>query len=135
MGQAYKTAMRAAAYRHLIAAESLKPGDRKDVAGYLFGIAAECGIKQLMLDSGMRPLPEADRRDDPFYAHFEKLKTMLRNTAFGRHQGRLRRYAESTTFMQHWDTSMRYSDGKDVLPDWIERWHQDAKDIINAIDT
>jgi hypothetical protein len=36
-----------AAYRHLEAADMLcaDPGRRKDVAGYLYGIAAECAIK------------------------------------------------------------------------------------------
>lgn len=66
--------MRRAAFRHLQAAEMLANTDRRDVAGYLFGIAAECALKHMMASSGMRPLPESQRRDDPFYAHFEELK-------------------------------------------------------------
>jgi len=81
MAQTYAHDMRAAAYRHLQAAERLRSTDRKDVAGYLFGIAAECALKQMMLASGMRPRREEERRNDPFYAHFESLKSMLRDSA------------------------------------------------------
>jgi hypothetical protein len=134
MGQRYSQDLRAAAFRHLDAATKLNGLDRKDVGGYLLGIAAECALKQMMITSGMRPLSEENRRDDPFYAHFEGLKTMLRDNAFGRLATELRRYAEKTSFMQFWDTSMRYSYGKDIKPEWIERWHKDAKDVVGAMD-
>src|ERR1700694_1375541 len=106
MGQSYNQSMRAAAHRHLEAGDTLKGTNRKDVAGYLFGLAAECALKQMMIASGMRPLVEANRRDDPFYAHFEELKTLLRDNAYGRLVTELRRYAEKTAFMQFWDVSM-----------------------------
>ena len=135
MGQSYGSDMRAAAYRHLEAGEHLSPTNRKDVAGYLFGIAAECALKQMMRASGMHPLSESDRWNDPFYAHFEELKRMLRDRVYGRLATELRRYAENTAFMQHWDITMRYSDGKDVKPAWVDRWHRDAKDVIGVMDT
>lgn len=134
MGQSYKTNMRAAAFRHLEAGEHLKSTKRKDVAGYLFGLAAECALKHMMRASGMRPLPDSERRRDPFFAHFEELKTLLRDAAGGRLATELRRYAESSSFLQHWDVSMRYSDGRTVREVWIERWHKNAKDIVSAID-
>lgn len=60
MGQTYASDMRRTAYRHLAAAEHLYTStDRQDVAGYLFGIAAECAFKQIMIDSGMRPFQKA----------------------------------------------------------------------------
>lgn len=76
----YTQNLRNAADRHFTAAKVLhqhssggsQPGC-KTVAGYLFGIAGELAIKELMRDSGMRPLPAEDRRDDPFYAHFPAL--------------------------------------------------------------
>lgn len=127
--------MRASAYRHLEAGSSLKNTKRIDVAGYLFGLAAESAFKQLMLASGMRPLPVERRRDDPFYAHFEELKGMLRDSAYGRLVTELRRYAESDSFMQHWDIAMRYSDGKDIRSPWVDRWEADAKTIIGTMDS
>lgn len=130
----YQQDMRRAAFRHLEAAETLFETNRKDVAGYLYGLAAECALKHLMMSSGMRPLPESQRRDDPFFAHFEGLKTLLRSTAYGRRSGELRRYAEKTSFMQRWDVSMRYSHGKDINADWVRGWRSDAKDVVNALD-
>jgi hypothetical protein len=122
--------MRAAAYRHLQAAETLFDGHRKDVSGYLYGWASECALKALMIESGMRPLAPDRRREDPFYAHFAELKTMLRDRAFGRRHGDIRKFAADPRFMQFWDTSMRYSDGKDVPDQWVERWREDAKAIL-----
>ena len=133
MTQSYGTNMLAAARRHLAAGATLMPTDRKDVAGYLFGLAAECALKHMMQDSGMRPLPREQRRDDPFYAHFEELKSIIRDRASGRRSGELRRYAESASFMQHWDISMRYSDGRAIRSEWVDRWHTDAKNVIDRI--
>ena len=134
MGQDYKQDLRSAARRYLEAGETLVATSRKDIAGYLFGIAAECALKHIMANSGMRPLPNNERWNDPFYAHFEELKGMLRERAYGRLATDIRRYAESSSFMQHWDVSMRYSDGKSVKTDWVLRWQRDAKTIVGAMD-
>ncbi len=99
------------------------------VAGYLFGIAGELAVKQLMRDSGMRPLPDEDRRDDPFFAHFPDLKRMLA-MATGRRSGELRTVSENPRLFQHWDTSMRYSDGRDILPAWVGEWKASAEELI-----
>jgi HEPN domain-containing protein len=131
----YQQDLKKAAYRHLEAGEILFGTNRNDVAGYLFGLAAECALKHLMILSGMRPLPENQRRDDPYFAHFESLKTLLRNTASGRRAGELRRYAETTSFMQQWDVSMRYSHGRDIRPEWVIRWRSDAKSVVSAMDS
>lgn len=130
MPQAYASDMRQSARRHLEAGERLYQSARNDVAGYIFGIAAECAFKQLMLASGMRPLPPDRRRDDPFFAHFEELKALALDRATGRLSMEIRRFAEAPGFMQHWDVSMRYSHGRDIDPRWIDRWHDNARDII-----
>ena len=135
MAQSYARDMAGAARRHFQAAEYLKNDThRKDVAGYLFGIAAECAIKQMMFNSGMRELPIEKRKEDPFYAHFEELKTLLCDNAYGRLAAELTCYAENSSFMQHWATSMRYSHGKDIRIEWVNCWHRDAKDIVETMD-
>lgn len=131
MGANYVSNMRAAAFRHLEAGTKLSDSTRRDVAGYLFGLAAECALKQIMLDSGMRP--SEPRSEDPFYAHFEELKRLVRDNAKGRRSDELRRYAEKSSFMQHWDVTMRYSDGREIRDEWITRWHEDAKNITGVI--
>ena len=135
MGQTYAKDMRKTAYRHLEAAELLyKSPSRQDVAGYLYGIAAECALKQMMNDSGMRPLSEDKRGDDPFFAHFEGLKTLLKDSSEGRRKGVLIAISSDASFMQHWDITMRYSHGKDIDPRWIKKWAQDARNIIDRMD-
>ena len=48
----YKPDMPAAARRHIEAADALVDGFRPDVAGYLYGIAAECAIKSMIWTPG-----------------------------------------------------------------------------------
>jgi hypothetical protein len=69
---AYKMNLVDAAHRHMEAANCLHdcapPCRRRDVAGYLYGIAAECALKEIMRQShNWRKL---ERDDGPFYAHF-----------------------------------------------------------------
>jgi hypothetical protein len=135
MAQVYARDMAAAARRHFHAAEFLVATERKDVAGYLFGVAAECALKQMMIDSGMRELSNEKRREDPFHAHFEDLKTLLLDNISGLRSKELREYASSSSFMQHWAIAMRYSHGKDIRPEWVERWHRDAKKILDAMNS
>ena len=103
------------------------------IAGYLFGIAAECAMKEIMRDSGMRPLPAEQRREDPFYAHFPQLKTMLRNSARGRRAGELRKWSEDDNFMREWDTDMRYAPAKDIEQADIQRWRSHASLVLVAM--
>lgn len=133
---AYSHDMPAAARRHLQAAQHLmEPGGRKDVAGYLFGIAAECAVKAMMIEAGLRPRDPADRRDDPFYDHFPRLRTFLRDTLQGRKGTPLINFVGNDAFMNNWSTAMRYSDGKDIAPVWIDNWADQARQAVASIGT
>ena len=132
---AYAFDMRAAAYRHLEAAEELADGKRRDVAGYLYGIAAECGIKAMMHDINIRPLPNAERREDPFYTHFPELRTMLRSRLAGRLAAPLLHFISSDAFMNQWSTDMRYSHGHDVTEAWVSAWRAQARQVVSSIGT
>lgn len=131
----YARDMRTAAYRHLEAAEVLADGKRRDVAGYLYGIAAECGIKAMMLDINIRPLPNAERRDDPFFAHFPDLRTLLRSSLGGRLAAPLLNFIGNDAFMNQWSTDMRYSHGRDVTDSWVTAWATQARQVISSIGT
>jgi len=130
VAQNFPPDLRAAAHRHMLAADTLQDGPRKDVAGYLYGLAAECGFKALMGTLGMKPLPKERRSMDPFYAHFTELKSMVRDSAEGRQHIDLRKFAEDQNFMAHWDISMRYSSGKTIKKSWVECWRRDATAVI-----
>lgn len=129
--------MPAAAQRHLIAANILNAeGGRPDVAGYLYGIAAECAIKAMMLEANLWPLPDsATRRGSPYYAHFPELRTMLLDSLQGRRGTPLINFVTKDNFFNNWSTNMRYAKGSSVEPRWINLWSQQAKDAVGAIGT
>jgi hypothetical protein len=130
---AFAIDMRAAARRHLQAADKLM-GCRKDVAGYLYGIAAECAVKAMMQEAGLRSR-SAVRRDDPYYQHFPELRTILRDMLKGRRGTPLIGYVSDDRFMSQWSTDMRYSHGKDIKDQWIALWAGQARQAVGAIGT
>ena len=137
---AFTQDVRSAARRHLRAAQILHeqsgPGDQPGcaaVAGYLFGLAGELAVKEIMRRSGMTPLPDAQRGDDPFFAHFPVLKTMLA-TAFGRRSGELRQLSDDPCLFQNWDVAMRYAPTTDVKATWVERWKDSAEELIDRME-
>lgn len=139
---AYSQNLMVSARRHLHSASLLfgsesagsQPG-AKAVAGYLFGLSGELALKEIMRMSGMRPLQPADRRNDPFYAHFPELKTLLRDSAKGRRSGELRRLAENSNLFQNWDTEMRYAPTSEIQESWIRTWKQSAEELIKLMDS
>lgn len=138
---AYGQDLAGAARRHLTAGKCLhsdaKAGSRsgnRAVAGYLFGLAGELALKHMMIKSGMRPLGEQDRREDPMFAHFPKLKTILKDNAQGRRQGELLKYAEDSRLFREWDTKMRYAPTTDIKDDWTELWKSQAETLISDME-
>lgn len=134
---AYALDLLSAARRHRDAALLLDqdpPAGKRDVAGYLYGIAAECALKELMRKAGIRPLPPECRRDDPFFMHFPELKTALRDHAGSRGHTALRRHAENNALMAEWDTAMRYARGPDVLSKPVARWRNQALALVQEME-
>jgi hypothetical protein len=137
---AYGKNLPSSAKRHLRAADELhgsvsggsQPGC-KAVAGYLFGISGEVAVKEMMRDSGMRPLGVESRRDDPFYAHFPELKTHLRDTAKGRRGDELRKIGENAGLFQYWDPNMRYAPTADIEDAWVDSWRISAHDLVDRM--
>jgi hypothetical protein len=113
---AYSQNLANSAKRHLRAANELyntaSSGAHpqcKAVAGYLYGLAGELALKEIMRASGLRPLELSERRNDPFYAHFPDLKTMLQDMAQGRRAAELRKISSDSKLFQNWNTNMRYA--------------------------
>lgn len=136
---AYGYDMAGAARRHLNAAQKLyqeqqpgaKPGCRA-VSGYLFGLTGELVVKHMMSRSGMKPDPN-DKRNDPFFAHFPRLTTMLADAAHGRLQGPLRQIANSRLF-ENWDTDMRYAPTNQIQAEWVDKWQAQATALVEKLD-
>jgi hypothetical protein len=133
---AYTRDLADAARRHREAADCLydsaPPCRRRDVAGYLYGLAAECAFKQILhLSTDWR---EVDRDDSAFYAHFPDLKSLARDHLNGRHASVLRRFVECDAFMNEWHVKMRYGSRRAVPDRLVEHWREQATDIIAAME-
>jgi hypothetical protein len=127
--------LRRAAYRNFEAAEHLVGSARFDVAGYLYGIAAECAVKAMLGEVGIRPLSAGLKRDDPYFAHFPELKTQVRDNLSGRRSSPLTKFMNDSKFMAHWAIAMRYSPGHDIKPEWVQAWRDQARQVIASIGT
>ena len=139
-GMVYSTDFGKSARRHLLAANILYGQDHEDrvpcqaVAGYLFGIAGELAVKQLMRASGIQPLPAGERREDPFFCHFPELKSRLASRIQGRRAGELRTIADNQELFAGWDVSMRYAPTSEVSGKPIAKWKVSAKELVQTME-
>lgn len=129
------------ARRHLAAGDRLS-GDpehhrKRDlgVAGYLYGLAAECALKQLMREGGVARLPEAQKREDPYFAHFPELKAMLRDRIEGRRAAALLSIAKDDALMNGWDVRMRYAPNDEIQQDHVRKWRDQATKLVNKVES
>jgi len=104
-------------------------------AGYLFGLAGECALKKIMSRSGMRKLPDKDRKDDPYYAHFPALKTLLRDKASGRFASEILAIVSKGNLMNHWEIGVRYAHRREVNEAWVEDWRENASKLKERMDS
>ncbi|WP_146604357.1 hypothetical protein [Rhodoplanes roseus] len=129
------------ARRHLNAAKTLfettlaaNQVGNKAVAGYLYGISGELAVKEMMRRIGIKPLTKDERRDDPFFAHFPQLKTLIRDGAAGRRSGRLRTVAVDARLFRDWNTDMRYASTSDIDSNLVASWKQHAESLVAEMD-
>lgn len=126
---AFTVNMPEAAKRNLEAAETLAKSARRDVAGYLYGIAAECALKAMVAETALL------RRDDIFYAHFPELRTLLRDAVKGRSMKRISAFVDNDSFLNNWNVRMRYAAAPQILDHWVSEWAQQARRAVNTIGT
>jgi hypothetical protein len=124
---AYTVDMPAAARRLLESARTLLDG-RPDVAAYLFGLAAECALKQVA-----QTLPEARSRA-VLYAHFPELRSLLRDVLKGRRAQPLRRLVEDDRFLNEWEITIRYARAEDIRGKQIKDWEAQAVEAIKLME-
>lgn len=123
----YTVNLQAAAHRHLDAADKLDRNRREDVAGYLYGIAAECAVKEMA-----RALP-GGRRLDILHAHFPELRTLVRDALSGRAAQPLLRLVQHDGFLNEWDVKMRYAAGDEVREKPLAQWAAQARQAVNTM--
>ena len=128
---AFTPDLRAAAHRHLDAANKLfrEEAKRGDVAGYLFGIAAECAVKEIATSIACA------RTDEILYAHFPELRRLLLDRLQGRTAQKLRRLIEHDGFLNQWHVKMRYAPKDDLKALPVEDWAKQAAYAVNEMGT
>lgn len=135
----YSTNMQEAAHRHMDAAEELQaltaPGRQPRcgaVAGYLYGLAGEMAIKQLLHSSTIRK--KKDRKDDPYYAHFPKLRDLVMDRVSGRKAAQLNKLVNNPRLFQFWDVGMRYAPTAEITAERIRLWRRQARQLMDAME-
>lgn len=125
---AYVVDMPAAARRLLEAARKLNSEGKRDVAAYLFGLAAECALKAVAQN-----IPEA-RRDEVLYAHFPELRALLRDVLKGRRAQPLLRLVADDGLLNEWEIKIRYARAEDIRSKPVESWQQHAVDAVTLME-
>jgi hypothetical protein len=125
--------MKAAAHRHLKAADALNVGHSRAVAGYLYELSAECAVKAMMIEAGIDPSDAS--QNGPFYLHFPQLRTALLDNVTGRRGAVLARLISNSSFFSQWAIDMRYCKGEEILARWVDKWSAQARDAVGAIGT
>ena len=95
--------------RHLTDAEALHSAGRLANADHLYGLSAECGLKKLMVEFGMRYDSQNDRPQDVAdQRHIDRIWYRYETYRQGRPAGS--RYPLSTPApFDNWNVSQRYS--------------------------
>jgi hypothetical protein len=128
---AYKLDLSASALRHWHDGQHLLKAGRVQAAGYHFGFSAECTIKSILYRHGI-PRRE-DRRDDPYWAHFPDLRTLLIRDGKGRLSQKLYDLVSHGSFMQEWNTDIRYAADGSVDEQRATRWREQADKLIGLV--
>jgi hypothetical protein len=124
---AYRIDLPAAARRHWHDGCQLLQARRAQAAGYHFGYAAECAVKSVLYKHNI------PRRNDPYWAHFPDLRTLLIRDGKGRLSQRLYNLISQSSFMQEWDTDIRYATDGSVDEPRATRWRDQADAIFGLI--
>lgn len=127
---AYEPDLEQAANRHYEDARRLMEAKRFDNAGYHFGLAAECAIKNKLLALGVR-------EDDPaIWEHLPGLKSVAAaalQALAGRRSASLRALLDQANFMQWWEIKMRYARNGSIEERRTTRWQEDANEAIGVL--
>jgi hypothetical protein len=124
---AYTTDMQVAAHRHYADGCKLLSHKCFDNAGYHFGLAAECAIKQKLVYCGLLT------DDEAFWKHWPTLKGHALLAVVGRQAAPARTLLQRGSFMQHWDIVMRYAQNGSVDEEQANRWKADANDALGLL--
>lgn len=125
---AYTTSMESAAHRHYNDAVLLQNNQRRDNAGYHFGLAAECAVKHVLVrDCGLRS------HEAPWWQHFPDLRNDGLLHINSRQGAELRKLLEAPAYMQEWNITMRYAENGAIDAVRLQRWQTQANQALGLL--
>lgn len=120
----------AQAARRLFRDAQLPKGQRRfDTAGYLFGLAAECGVK-VVLEQLLRGRKIPTSRDQ---GHFPGLRGAALKVLQGRQGAALATVLSRKDLLVSWHIGLRYSADMTVSESDCQTWERDAQKCISMI--
>jgi len=119
--------------RHLEDAGMLHENERLANADHLYGMSAECGLKQLMLAFGMefdfnRDVP----REDKDKKHINRLWQRYEVYRFGHHRGAGYALPQQNPFTD-WNVSQRYAHRSHFDAARVQRHRRGAEEVLKMV--
>lgn len=112
------------ARRNYLAGGHLDDNAHREVAGYLFGVAAECAIKTILIRAG---IPVGDRY--AYRVHLPDLARRIRTVASGRAMRAFSKDPGRYRFGS-WTIDHRYAEDGSITAAQINEWRDDAHELL-----
>jgi|688.fasta_scaffold386566_2 hypothetical protein len=127
------TDFRDAAKRHMADAESLKENSWAN-ADHLFGVAAECALKRVMVSLGMKIHPDGNIKDLGHKLHMPYLWPAFQSFAQGRLASRYLQPLSSDNLFSDWAIEQRYSHRATISQSQADDHHLAASQCMAAME-
>jgi hypothetical protein len=124
---------RESAKRHYNDAELLLSNTRQANAGQLYGFAAECGLKALLIWHGYSPDPAAGDIDRNYHIHINRLVNNVASSLSGRGADKYLSMIPSISNFSTWTIEHRYW-LETALPNNITNWRSATIEVMNMLD-
>jgi hypothetical protein len=112
------------ARRNFKAGEHLYVNGHHEAAGYLFGIAAECAIKSILVLAGI-PIGDVST----YRVHLPKLAVRVKTVGSGRAMRVFTKDPASYRFAT-WSIDNRYSEDGTTTMTQVTNWRADARELL-----
>lgn len=126
-----------AARRHYDDAELLLENTREANAGHLYGFVAECGIKALLVASGLPSDPAGDiPQNNQFRRHADQLANDVNSIQLfvqNRSGAKYSAQVSQIVAFSDWSTNHRYYDDS-ALPSSTAKWRSAAHQVMMMLD-
>jgi hypothetical protein len=126
-----------ASKRHYQDAELLMTNKRISNAGHLFGFAAECGIKALLVAYGLKTDPRTgDIKEGRPYRYKTHVNTLINNDQTFEGSRQYSKYLGMMTNLKafsDWDTGHRYW-RESAIPRSCSGWRDATKEVLQMLD-